>query len=400
MGGSGRIWSATSPCSSCTRSRTGSGCHGAASTGTTTTCRRRRTTRSSPPGHCRSAAGSCSSGCGRAGLRQRRNETPGRRVPGQALLRPPRLTRGSRVAVVAPAGPVPAARLDRGLSSCSVAGGWSPGARLGHRRGAGAPAPGGDGRAAGSGPPGGVDRSGRRRGLVCAGRVRLPPDRRLAGLHRDGRRGPPAPGRLLRRDRAARGGRRPAGHGQPARPGRDRGRRAGAGRCAVAAPDAVRTGSESRSCSPACGCVGWWAGWRRVCWWAATSASSTAGLGTPLSRAGRGRHRGPGGRRGAAVPDRRNAHPAAAQRLVRRRAGRGRRRVHARRAGAGIGPFGGAGRPPWTPCCSTGSDRSASRWCPAHRSGTWSTTGRCRWASRLASMRTRGSLRITRPPLA
>ncbi len=57
----------------------------------------------------------------RAGLRQRRNETPGRRVPGQALLRPPRLTRGSRVAVVAPAGPVPAARLDRGLE---VLRGW------------------------------------------------------------------------------------------------------------------------------------------------------------------------------------------------------------------------------------------------------------------------------------
>ncbi len=57
----------------------------------------------------------------RAGLRQRRNETPGRRVPGQALLRPPRLTRGSRVAVVAPAGPVPSARLDRGLS---VLRGW------------------------------------------------------------------------------------------------------------------------------------------------------------------------------------------------------------------------------------------------------------------------------------
>jgi len=51
-----------------------------------------------------------------AGLRQRRAETPGRRKPGQALLRPPRLRPGSTVAVVAPAGPVPADRLEHGLA--------------------------------------------------------------------------------------------------------------------------------------------------------------------------------------------------------------------------------------------------------------------------------------------
>jgi len=51
-----------------------------------------------------------------AGLRQRRAESPGRRKPGQALLRPPRLRPGSTVAVVAPAGPVPADRLGHGLA--------------------------------------------------------------------------------------------------------------------------------------------------------------------------------------------------------------------------------------------------------------------------------------------
>lgn len=51
-----------------------------------------------------------------SGLRQRRAETPGRRRPGQPLLRPPRLRPGATVAVVAPAGPVPADRLDAGLA--------------------------------------------------------------------------------------------------------------------------------------------------------------------------------------------------------------------------------------------------------------------------------------------
>jgi muramoyltetrapeptide carboxypeptidase len=51
-----------------------------------------------------------------SGLRQRRIETLGRRKPGRALLRPPRLREGSLVAVVAPAGPVPGDRLERGLA--------------------------------------------------------------------------------------------------------------------------------------------------------------------------------------------------------------------------------------------------------------------------------------------
>ena len=51
-----------------------------------------------------------------SGLRRRRAQTPGRRKPGQPLLRPSRLHPGSTVAVVAPAGPVPADRLEEGLS--------------------------------------------------------------------------------------------------------------------------------------------------------------------------------------------------------------------------------------------------------------------------------------------
>lgn len=52
----------------------------------------------------------------RSGLRRRRSLTTGRRKPGQLLLRPPRLRPGSVVAVVAPAGPPPADRLERGLA--------------------------------------------------------------------------------------------------------------------------------------------------------------------------------------------------------------------------------------------------------------------------------------------
>ncbi len=50
-----------------------------------------------------------------AGLRRRKSETLAPKRPGRSLIRAPRLTAGDRVAVVAPAGPVPAARLDRGL---------------------------------------------------------------------------------------------------------------------------------------------------------------------------------------------------------------------------------------------------------------------------------------------
>ena len=52
----------------------------------------------------------------RTGQRRRRADTPRPRRPGSRLLRPPRLRAGDEVAVVAPAGPVPAARLDRGLT--------------------------------------------------------------------------------------------------------------------------------------------------------------------------------------------------------------------------------------------------------------------------------------------
>ncbi len=51
-----------------------------------------------------------------AGLRRRKSEVLGRRLPGSGLVRPPRLRRGDLVAVVAPAGPVPADRLARGVS--------------------------------------------------------------------------------------------------------------------------------------------------------------------------------------------------------------------------------------------------------------------------------------------
>lgn len=52
----------------------------------------------------------------RTGQRRRKADTLRPRRPGNRLLRPPRLRAGDPVAVVAPAGPVPAARLDRGLA--------------------------------------------------------------------------------------------------------------------------------------------------------------------------------------------------------------------------------------------------------------------------------------------
>ncbi len=52
----------------------------------------------------------------RTGQRRRKADTLRPRRPGSRLLRPPRLQPGDPVAVVAPAGPVPAARLDRGLA--------------------------------------------------------------------------------------------------------------------------------------------------------------------------------------------------------------------------------------------------------------------------------------------
>lgn len=64
----------------------------------------------------------------RAGLRVRRLQTTGRRKPGQPLLRPRRLRAGDEVAVVAPAGPVRAERLDRGVE---VLRGWGLRVRLG-----------------------------------------------------------------------------------------------------------------------------------------------------------------------------------------------------------------------------------------------------------------------------
>lgn len=56
-----------------------------------------------------------------AGLRRRKGDVLGPREPGLALVRPRRLAPGDRVAVVAPAGPVPADRLDAGLA---VLHGW------------------------------------------------------------------------------------------------------------------------------------------------------------------------------------------------------------------------------------------------------------------------------------
>jgi muramoyltetrapeptide carboxypeptidase len=51
-----------------------------------------------------------------AGLRRRKTEVLAPREPGRSLVRAPRLRPGDRVAVVAPAGPVPPERLDAGLS--------------------------------------------------------------------------------------------------------------------------------------------------------------------------------------------------------------------------------------------------------------------------------------------
>jgi muramoyltetrapeptide carboxypeptidase len=50
-----------------------------------------------------------------SGLRRRKSDAPARRSPGRELLRPTRLRAGDRVAVVATAGVVPQARLERGL---------------------------------------------------------------------------------------------------------------------------------------------------------------------------------------------------------------------------------------------------------------------------------------------
>jgi muramoyltetrapeptide carboxypeptidase len=52
----------------------------------------------------------------RAGLRRRKSQTLAPRRPGRPLLRAPRLRVGDRVAVVAPAGPVPPDRLEAGLA--------------------------------------------------------------------------------------------------------------------------------------------------------------------------------------------------------------------------------------------------------------------------------------------
>jgi muramoyltetrapeptide carboxypeptidase len=51
-----------------------------------------------------------------AGLRRRKSETLAPKKPGRSLIRAERLNPGDRVAVVAPAGPVPAGRLDAGLA--------------------------------------------------------------------------------------------------------------------------------------------------------------------------------------------------------------------------------------------------------------------------------------------
>ena len=50
-----------------------------------------------------------------AGLRRRKAEALAPKKPGRSLIRAPRLSRGDRVAVVAPSGPVPADLLDAGL---------------------------------------------------------------------------------------------------------------------------------------------------------------------------------------------------------------------------------------------------------------------------------------------
>jgi muramoyltetrapeptide carboxypeptidase len=68
-----------------------------------------------------------------AGLRRRKAETLAPKRPGRSLIRAPRLHEGDRVAVVAPAGPVPAERLDVGLG---VLESWGLDVRLGeHARG-------------------------------------------------------------------------------------------------------------------------------------------------------------------------------------------------------------------------------------------------------------------------
>jgi muramoyltetrapeptide carboxypeptidase len=62
-----------------------------------------------------------------AGLRRRKAEMLAPKKPGRSLIRAPRLSAGDRVAVVAPAGPVPAERLDAGLA---VLEGWRLDVRL------------------------------------------------------------------------------------------------------------------------------------------------------------------------------------------------------------------------------------------------------------------------------
>ncbi len=70
----------------------------------------------------------------RAGLRRRRTGRPGRRPPGRALLSPPRLRPGSRVVVVAPAGPTAADRVAAGVAVLRT---WGLEVLTGHEDGAG-----------------------------------------------------------------------------------------------------------------------------------------------------------------------------------------------------------------------------------------------------------------------
>lgn len=68
-----------------------------------------------------------------AGLRRRKAETLAPKKPGRSLIRAPRLSSGDRVAVVAPAGPVPPERLDAGVA---VLASWGLDVRLAaHARG-------------------------------------------------------------------------------------------------------------------------------------------------------------------------------------------------------------------------------------------------------------------------
>ena len=64
-----------------------------------------------------------------AGLRRRKAEALAPKKPGRSLIRAERLRPGDRVAVVAPAGPVPADRLDAGLAVLRVLGSRRAGRR-------------------------------------------------------------------------------------------------------------------------------------------------------------------------------------------------------------------------------------------------------------------------------